>query len=119
MSEGNFVAAFYQTDEGGICNCRVQPETLLATFGGTANDSAAGPADQEASANMTSDRRGNGVFARYARVNWTSPPTDYTGASVNIPVLSQATAAAAVRGAAVSYLGGTGVVGTLVRERVG
>lgn len=119
MSSGIFVQTFYETDDGDICNCRVQEETILATFGGVANTPVAGPADQLASANITSDRSGNGVFARYVRVFFATPPTGYASSILNIPVLTNAAYDAATLGAAVEYLGASGVIRTRNKEEIG
>jgi hypothetical protein len=121
MSAGRLEQTFYQTDDGEVCNARVQPETIAATFGGTANDPPMGPATQLASANISTNRRGNGVFARYVRVRWDDGaiPTGYDSPTINVHILSNAAYAAATLGAAVAYLGGTGVVTSRVDEEIG
>lgn len=63
---------------GDIHPIRVQPETLAATFDGTANAAPSGPATSDISAQVTGSRRGLGLFARYVTVIFTAtPPTGY------------------------------------------
>lgn len=108
MSAGSFDTAFYETsDENGgfVLRCRVQPETLAATIDGTANAGATGPATAPGSATISQGRRSAGVNMRYVTLRWTgSPPTNYDGPTVRIPVLTPATFAAWTLGATGTYL---------------
>jgi hypothetical protein len=105
---GSFTDTFYEmSDENGgyILSCRVQPETLAATIGGTANAGAAGPADAPGSATISQGRRSAGVNMRYVTLKWTvDPPDDYDGLTGRIPVLTPATFAAWTLGSEGTYL---------------
>jgi len=112
MSAGQFTRTFYETDDANIVRLRVQPETLTADFGGTANDGATGPANAGfPSASLSRSRRGYGIHARYVTIAWDTAPTDYDERgllSIHVPV--KATFDAITLGSTVSYLGGTGEV---------
>ena len=114
MSTGAFDLSFYTTDDGNIMPITVQPETLAATFGGVANAGVAGPATGNfGSVSVGQGRRTNGVNARMVRIRWddAGEPDGYQpGGTVQIPALTPAAYAAATRGAAVAYNGGTGLV---------
>jgi len=109
MSAGAFENTFYElSDENGgfIMRARVQPETLAATIGSTANAGAAGPADAPGSATISQGRRSAGVNMRYVSLRWTGdPPEGYDGLTARIPVLTPATFAAWTLGATGTYLG--------------
>lgn len=119
MSAGPFTTAFYETSsENGsfVLRCRVQPETLAATIDGVANDGVAGPATAPGSATISQGRRTAGVNMRYVTLAWTgTPPTNYSGDPVRIPVLDPATFAAWTLGATGTYL----TVAVEVLSRVG
>ncbi len=108
MSSGSFTNAFYETsDENGgfVLRCRVQPETLSATIGDTANAGVAGPATAPGSATISQGRRTAGVNMRYVTLRWTGdPPDDYDGATARIPVLDPAVFADWTLGATGTYL---------------
>ena len=108
MSSGAFETAFYEMSEengGFILRCRVQPETLAATIGGTANAGVAGPANAPGSATISQGRRTAGVNMRYVNLRWTSaPPTGYSPGTVKIPVLDPAVFADWTLGATGTYL---------------
>jgi hypothetical protein len=119
MSAGPFETAFYETSsENGsyVLRCRVQPETLAATIGGTANAGVAGPATAPGSATISQGRRSAGVNMRYVTLGFTAgAPTDYSGDPVRIPVLDPAVFADWTLGATGTYLG----VAVEVLSRVG
>lgn len=121
MSAGQFASSKYQADSGNIYSIRVQPETLLATIGGTANAAPAGAVDQEVSAKVSKGNRGIGMKPRAVTFRWTgAAPDDYNPQGlVTIPILTQALYNAIVKDAAVSYLGATGAVVSKSPERVG
>lgn len=106
MSAGEFTRTRYQTDSGSILRCRVQPETLALTIGGTANSAPASQVDDEGSV-LISSRRRNGVNARYVSLAWTgSPPAGYKeGVNVRVPVLQKSTFDAWALDATGTYLG--------------
>lgn len=116
MSRGDFTDAFYETDSGEICKVRVQPETLAATIGGTANASATGPATQLASAIVRKGKRQIGVGCRLVGIKWDTPPTDYTGEIAYIPVMSPTLFNSLSGGEAVTYNGGSGTVISFIAE---
>ena len=109
MSAGTFETAFYETSsENGSfkLRCRVQPETLAATIGGTANDGVTGPATAPGSATISQGRRSAGVNMRYVTLKFTgTPPTGYSGDPVRIPVLDPAVFAEWTLGRTGTYLG--------------
>jgi len=109
MSAGNFTTAFYElsAENGGyIMSCRVQPETLAATIGGTANAGVTGPATAPGSATISQGRRTAGVNMRYVVLQWTADkPEGYEGRTVKIPVLDPAVYADWTKGATGTYLG--------------
>lgn len=109
MSAGVFETAFYETsaENGGfVLRCRVQPETLAATIGATANASVAGPATAPGSATISQGRRSAGVNMRYVTLGFTgAAPAGYSGDPVRIPVLDPATFATWTLGATGTYLG--------------
>lgn len=119
MSAGAFTNSFYEmsSENGGfILRCRVQPETLAATIGGTANAGVTGPATAPGSATISQGRRTAGVNMRYVSLRFTAtPPTGYSGDSVRIPVLDPAVFADWTLGATGTYLG----VAVEVAGRVG
>lgn len=107
MSAGAFQIEAYETDPGTIHAIRVQPETLAATIGGTANAAATGAIVGLGSASVSRGRRANGINARLVRLRFTgTPPTGYLeNGTVTIPALTPEFYDAAIRGATGSYLG--------------
>lgn len=120
MSSGTFSSSIYETDAGGLCNCRVQPETLALTLGGTANTAAAGPADQEASALMSGGRQRIGVIARAVSLKWTAgAPDGYDeNTRVRVPILTKSLYDLVSRGTTGTYLGESVEVVGRIPERV-
>lgn len=109
MSAGAFENVFYELSTengGGKARARVQPETLAATIGATANIAAGGPATIPGSAVISRGRRSRGINMRYVTLRWTaSPPDGYDGLTVRIPVLTPATFTAWILGGTGTYLG--------------
>lgn len=70
MSAGTFETTRYETNDGGVCAVRVQPETLEAVVNSVTNTAPTGAINQEASA-IVSGGRGNGVFCRRVRLQFT------------------------------------------------
>lgn len=118
MSAGDFIRSKYETDSGEICNIRVQPETLAATFGGTANAAPAGTVTQLASAIARKGKRQIGVGPRLIGVGFETPPTGYTSEVLYVPIMQKTLYDATALGDAVSYLGGTGVVVSKIAESI-
>lgn len=108
MSSGAFENVFYEmsSENGGfILRARVQPETLSAAFGGTANAAPSGPATAPGSATISQGRRTAGVNMRYVTVAWTGdPPDNYSGLTARIVVLDPAVFADWTLGSTGTYL---------------
>ena len=106
MSSGNFVLSKYEASfDTFIMPIRVQPETLDLTDGTTANDPPAGDVNLGLFARARKNSTEYGVGARSITVRWdTAPPTDYSGTTATIPVLTEAAFAAYTIGASVTYL---------------
>lgn len=110
MSSGAFVRSKYQSsyDAAQIHPIRVQPETIAASIGGVANTAPSGATTSPISAKVSGTRRSIGLTAR--RVTIAAPatgqPTGYLpGGKTTIPALTGAFFNAAIKGAAVTYLG--------------
>lgn len=119
MSAGPFSRSFYADDDGEIHPIRLQPETLAATFAGTANAAPAGPATSDISARVSGSRRGKGLFARYVTIAFTAtPPTGYAvGGRYKIAVPSKTIYDAIALNGACNYLGVAGQVISKTAEK--
>lgn len=91
MSAGAFERSKYEADNGDIFAIRVQPETLAATFGGTANAAPTGAVDQQVSARVGGGNREIGIKARAVTVAWDgAPPTGYEpNQLLRVPILTK------------------------------
>jgi hypothetical protein len=110
MSAGVFTRSFYTAsyDDAQIHPIRVQPETIAASVGGTANTAPAGPATSPISAVISLGKRQLGLRPRTITIAApaTGQPDGYQpGGITTIPALNQAIWDAALRGTAVTYLG--------------
>jgi hypothetical protein len=113
MSAGRFELVAYETDAGVLVPARVQPETLLATFGGTVNAPATGsPAPGYPSIIISKSKRSNGIHPRTVtvRINAGLPDGYVVPGTFTIPCMNEAAYTSATKGAAAGYLGGTGKV---------
>lgn len=112
MSAGSFVQSKYQSDTGDVHVIKVQPETIAATLGGTANAAVAGAIDSVFAAEVNRGARAYGLRPRKVTVAFeTDVPTGYRPyTSLSIPVLSASVFAGVSPGDTVSYAGGSGVV---------
>lgn len=113
MSQGRFTRSKYEANNGDIHNIRVQPETLLATLGGTVNAAPSGAVDQSISARVSGGNREVGLKARSVTIAWNegNAPDGYDERTpTRIPVLTPALFNSLSNGSTVSYNGGTGVV---------
>ncbi len=81
----------YEADNGDIHPIRVQPETLTAQFGSTANAAPAGAVNSGFNAKVSKNRRGYGLKARTVHFKWkTTAPDGYDpNGIIGIPVLKQ------------------------------
>lgn len=112
MSAGDFLDAFYQTDNGDIVPIRIQPETASLTLNAVANAAATGPASPGfPSAKVSGGRREFGINARLVRVRFTGTlPPGYSGGKsiITLPVLAQSVWAGYSKGQTGTYtLNGT------------
>lgn len=109
MSAGVFQTARYELDStngGYVMRCRVQPETLSATFASVANAQAGGSVNAPGSAKASKGKREFGVGMRSVSIEFTgTPPTGYSDENVRIPVLDPDTYASWVLEATGTYLG--------------
>jgi hypothetical protein len=110
MSAGTFnTNARYELDAangGYICKARVQPETIAADVGGTANAIPAGAVNLDISAYSSKGKREYGIRMRYVAVDLpAATPTGYAGEPLRFPVMTPATYAAWSVGDTVAYLG--------------
>lgn len=123
MSAGEFTQSRYEANTdvgGGIYPIRVQPETLLLTLGGVANDPPAGASDQAIFARARKGTREYGVGARAVRLRFTgaTPPAGYSGDEVTVPIMTPTLFAAANPGTVGVYLEAPVVVVSRLPERV-
>lgn len=90
MSAGQFERTKYEADNGDIYPIRVQPETLAATFGGTANAAPTGAVDQQGLARVSGGNRRIGIKARSVTIAFTgTPPTGYEpNQLLRVPILT-------------------------------
>lgn len=108
MSAGKFTRSTYESDDGKIRSIRVQPETLAATLGGTANAAPAGTLTTGlGSAKVSGSRRSLGCNARTVTLQFTGAvPDGYMPESVvTIPILTKALFDAVAKGTTGVYLG--------------
>lgn len=91
MSFGPFVSAKYEsTNTGGIHPCRVQPETLTLTIGGTANAVPAGDIDNNRGVKMSGGKSRLTIGARAVGLRVTSDAGPYPDGSIHyVPVMQQ------------------------------
>lgn len=108
MSAGKFLFTSYESDQGTLYPCKVQPETVAATIDGTANSAAAGPVPAGVpSANMRGSKRQNGITARRISLelaDGATAPAGYSGGGLSIPILTNSLYAATSKGSTVVYL---------------
>lgn len=107
MSAGAFTSSRYAAEAGTIHPIRVQPETLAATIGGTANDPPAGAANSKISARVSNGNRQFGLKPRRVSFKFTGAlPTGYKADQVlTIPALTKAFWDLAIKDAEGTYLG--------------
>jgi len=123
MSAGAFVrsryAASYETT--AIHPIRVQPETALASIGGTANAAPAGAISNPIQARVGGGRRQIGLQARSITLEapTTGQPAGYApGGITRIPALTEAFYNLAAKGVTCTYLGAAFQVVSRSAERV-
>ena len=121
MSAGDFEIGKYESNTtGSIHPIRVQPETKALTVNGTANAYPAGTTDTPVSAQSSQSRRSLGVNARSVTIKFpTTAPTGYkVGEPIRLPWFTPFPTPAFIKGQAVTYLGGTGILVSYNEEKV-
>lgn len=121
MSAGSFVRKSYRGDDGQNYPIRVQPETLLATFGTTVNVAPTSPPDAGLpSVRVTGGKRRYGIRARGVVITFpTAAPDGYkVGSYIRLPVLLDTVWNGISKYQAVTYLGATGEVVSKYREEL-
>lgn len=113
MSEGSFITATYESDNGDFHNIRVQPETLTLNIGGTANAEAAGPVDSDLRAMVSRGRNSVGLNARLVRLEVeVSGTTDIEeGSILTLPWLDPGTFGDVTRPAGQAFTYRDGITG--------
>lgn len=111
MSAGSFVRSRYEAnyaDPAPIHPIRVQPETLAATIGGTANAAPTDAVSNPISASVSRGKREKGLKPRTLTIQFpaTGQPTGYKASGTTIIVaLTLAFWNLGVPGATITYLG--------------
>ena len=109
---GVYTISKYETDNGDVVPIKLQPETLTATLGGTANAAPAGAISPGfPSADVSRSKRAIGIHARTVSVKITTPATGYADNTlVRIPVPNPTVYDGVSKGDAVTCEAGTGTV---------
>lgn len=113
MSAGPFTRTSYRGNDGQNYPIRVQPETLLATFGTTVNVAPTGPPDAGLpTARVGGGKRRFGLRARGVVITFPEdPPAGYkAGSYIRIPVLLDTVWNGIATFQAVTYLETTGAI---------
>lgn len=120
MSSGTFSISRYETDDGEIHPVRVQPETLAATFGTTANAAPSGSVTNNQRAKVTKGKRQYGIGTRTVTITFAgTPPANYKPYGViTLPVMQKTVWDAITDGSTVTYLSTAGTVAYKTPERI-
>lgn len=124
MSAGAFTITKYIASYGDgdqVHPIRVQPETLAATIGGTANSAPGDALNNPIQCRVSGGKRQIGLLARYITIKFpaTGQPTGYqAGGTTRIPALTPGFYDLAIKGTAVTYLGVACQVVSRSNERV-
>lgn len=121
MSAGAFLRRTYRGDDGQNYPIRIQPETLTATFGTTANTAPTSAPDAGlVTARVGGGKRRFGLRARGVVISFpTAAPEGYkVGAYIRLPVLLPTVWDGIAKFQTVSYLGATGEVVSKYREEL-
>ena len=82
MSQGNFISAFYEANNGDVYRIKIQPETASLIVQGNTNTIPAGAGAIAEFANVSSRRR-RGINARKVGIRFVgTPPAGYAPNSV-------------------------------------
>lgn len=92
MSAGQFLDAFYTTNNGEVVRIKIQPETAALVVQGNTNTIPSGTNATNEYANVSARRR-RGINARKVGIKFTgTPPTGYKqDSSIYVPWLNPAT----------------------------
>jgi hypothetical protein len=110
MSSGVFTISKYAASYGDadqIHPIRIQPETLTASIGGTANSAPAGAVNNPIQCRSAGGKRQIGLAARYIVIKFpaTGQPAGYApSGTTRIPALTETFYNAATKGTAITYL---------------
>lgn len=120
MSAGSFTRSRYEDDDGNVHPIRVQPETLTASFGGTANAAPTGAITDDISAKVSLGTRQFGLRPRLVTVTFgENPPDGYrTNAYIRIPILRKTVYDGISYGDTLTYLGSSATVAGKSDERI-
>nr|CRY96881.1 hypothetical protein [uncultured prokaryote] len=120
MSQGSFVGSKYQSDTGDTHFIKVQPETIAATLGGTANAAPTGDIDSVFAAEVNRGARAYGLRPRKVTIAFEDDvPEGYRPyTSISIPVLEPTVFSGIAIRDAVTYAGGTGIVSSKTGENI-
>lgn len=121
MSAGAFETGRYDCQATGqIHPIRTQVETKALTIDGTANAYPTGEADTPVSAQVSQGKRSLGVNARTVTIKFpTTAPTGYkVDSPIRLPWFQPFPTPNFAKGAAVTYLGGSGVLVGTSTEKV-
>lgn len=120
MSSGAFTISKYETDDSVVHPIRVQPETIAAQFGSTANAAPTGAVTDNQRVKVTKGAREYGIGARTVTITFgDTPPDEYRPYSyITLPVLKKSVWDAITDGSAVTYLGTAGTVSYKTQERI-
>jgi hypothetical protein len=113
MSAGAFSVSRYQAnDSARIYAIKIQPETIAAAPGGTANAVPTAATTEPVYARVIKSKNAYGVKARSVRIRFTAaPPTGYlVGQTYSIPILTATVWNAIAPGQVGTYLGTACVV---------
>jgi hypothetical protein len=120
MSAGSFQTTKYESDTGDIHLITVQPETVAATFGGTANAAPSDAITSPFAAEVNRGARAYGLRPRKVNVSFEDDAPEgyrpYT--TLQLVVLQESVFSGIGVGDAVVYAGGTGEVTSKVSENI-
>lgn len=120
MSAGAFLLTRYESDQGTIHEIKVQPETVAATFDGTANAATTDDVDSVFAAEVSRGARAYGLRPRKVRVKFgATPPDGYQPfTTISLPILQQSVFDAIAPDDPVVYAGATGTAGRKIAESI-
>ena len=120
MSAGSFTRSRYRSDSGDTHPIRVQPETLSATFGATANAAPAEAIDNPISAKVSNGNRAFGLKPRSVTIAFlgTAPGGYKPESYIRLPILQPGLYNTIAPGDTVTYLANSATVVGKNPERI-